>query len=393
MEMVAQPRIETDFVLSSEHLPFRLQAGGELPEVRLRYSIYGELNAERDNAVLVCHALSGSSRVADWWPEMIGPGATLDTTKYCVIGINILGSCYGSTGPRSIDPRTGEPYNATFPVVNVYDIVRSQALLLDHLGISKVCAVVGGSIGGMQALEWAVQFPTRVERCVAIGAAPLSSMGLALNHVQRLAIQNDPAWKQGNYPADRQPEAGLALARGVGMCTYKSPQLFAERFARKPNRNGEDPHRHLTARFDIAGYLDYQGEIFHKRFDANAYLMMLKVMDTFELGHTPEEEAEALKRIRAEVLLVGISTDWLFPPEDVKALAQRARDAGVTVRYTEFQSAHGHDAFLAEADVLAPSVAQALARQVSPHSKPVHLAWNRLARNCKEPRNAARQTN
>jgi homoserine O-acetyltransferase len=231
-------------------------------------------------------------------------------------------------------------------------------MLLDHLGIERLKAVVGGSIGGMQALSWAVDFPARVERCVAIGAAPLSAMGLALNHLQRQAIRNDPAWRDGHYALDQQPLAGLALARAIAVCSYKSAELFSERFARRPDRSGEDPLSSLTARYDIAGYLDYQGSIFTPRFDANSYLVLSKAMDTFDLANDISGASleAALRRIRARLLLVGISSDWLFPASDVRALAWAARAAGVKASYAELDSSHGHDGFLAEAEQLAPII-------------------------------------
>jgi homoserine O-acetyltransferase len=219
--------------------------------------------------------------------------------------------------------------------------------------------VIGGSIGGMQALSWAVDFPERVERCIAIGAAPLSAMGLALNHLQRQAIRNDPAWRGGDYAPEQQPAAGLALARAIAVCSYKSSELFSERFARRPDRSGEDPQSSLAARYDIAGYLDYQGSIFTPRFDANSYLILSKAMDTFELAagqQSTDPLAAALRRIRARLLLVGISSDWLFPASDVRALAWAARAAGVKASYAELTSSHGHDGFLAETAQLAPII-------------------------------------
>jgi homoserine O-acetyltransferase len=249
--------------------------------------------------------------------------------------VNVIGSCYGSTGPCSTHPqKTGQLYGGDFPVVTIRDIVRTQARLLDHLGIERLHTVIGGSIGGMQALSWAVDFPERVERCIAVGAAPLSAMGLALI-------------------------AGLALARGIALCSYKSSELFSERFARRPDRSGEDPQNSLTARYDVAGYLDYQGSIFTPRFDANSYLLLSKAMDTFDLADGdrsgPSLET-AFRRIRARLLLVGISSDWLFPASDVRALAWAARAAGVKAKYAELDSSHGHDGFLAEAAQLAPII-------------------------------------
>lgn len=359
------PTVEADYTFAND-VPFRLAGGDSLRPVTLRYALYGELNDARDNAILVCHALSGSARVGDWWPQLFGAESLFDTQRYCVIGINAIGSHYGSTGPSSENPdQPGETYGVAFPLFTVGDIVRSQARLLDYLGIKRLHGVVGGSIGGMQALRWAVDFPDRVGTCVAIGAAPLSAMGLALNHLQRQAIRNDPMWLEGRYGRDAQPVKGLALARAIAMCSYKSALLFDERFARRPDRSGEDPHGAMAGRFDVAGYLDYQGAIFAKRFDANSYLLLSKAMDNFDLARGYESEAEALRRISARLLLVGISSDWLFPASDVNALAERARGAGVDARYVELESSHGHDGFLADAALLATLVRPHMAGKVS----------------------------
>lgn len=357
--MAIEPTIEADFTFA-DHDPFPLDAGGSLQAVTLRYVLYGEFNETRDNALLVCHALSGSARVADWWPQLLGPHQAFDTNRYCVIGVNIIGSCYGSTGPCSPHPRkAGQHYGSDFPVVSIRDMVRAQARLLDHLGIARLHTVIGASIGGMQALNWAVDFPERVERCIAIGTAPLSPMGLALNHLQRQAIRNDPAWRDGQYALDQQPVAGLRLARAIAVCSYKSPELFGERFARRPDRSGEDPRSSMTARYDVAGYLDHQGSIFPTRFDANSYLVLSKAMDTFDLADGDGSGASrqaSLRRIRAGLLLVGISSDWLFPASDVRALAWMAKAVGVKAHYAELNSSHGHDGFLAEAAQLAPII-------------------------------------
>src|SRR5260370_5862039 len=210
MSAVIEPTVETDFTFARDE-PFRLSSGATLQPVTLRYAHYGRLNEERDNALLVCHALSGSARVADWWPQLIGPGQPFDTDRYCVIGVNTIGSCYGSTGPVSENPQAPhEPYRNNFPLITINDIVRTQARLLDHLGIERLKAVIGGSIGGMQALSWAVDFPERVEHCIAIGATPLSAMGVALNQFQRPAIRNESDWLGGAYLPDRAPEIRLA---------------------------------------------------------------------------------------------------------------------------------------------------------------------------------------
>ena len=221
--------------------PCRWSAAARLSCPTLHYAVYGRLNAARDNAVLVCHALSGSALVGSWWPEIFAPGAVLSLERDFVICINMLGSCYGSTGPGSVNPETGEIYGPDFPLVRVRDNVRAQARLLDSLGIRKLRLVLGGSIGGMQALEWTILHPDRVERALIIGVTPLSAMGLALNHLQRQAIQHDPEWAAGRYLPQRPPRRGLALARQIAMISYKSAPLFDERFGRNPNRSGEDP--------------------------------------------------------------------------------------------------------------------------------------------------------
>ena len=350
-----QPDFEGDFLLG-QGAPFALESGADLPQASLRFAMYGKLNETRDNAILVCHALTGSARVADWWPDLFRDGHPLDTEKHCVIGINVLGSCYGSTGPQSINPATGKKFGAEFPVVSIRDIVRAQAELIQHLEIPQLRAVIGGSIGGMQALRWAVDFPERVAGCFAVGAAPLSAMGLALNHLQREIIRLDPAWNGGEYDASHPPTRGLALARGMATCTYKSPALFTERFDRNPDRAGGNPLTSHADSYDVAGYLEYQGRIFNQRFDANSYLVISRAMDSFDLARGYAGEVEALRRIRARVLLVGISSDWLFPAAEVRELAERIQNADAVCNYIELHSNHGHDAFLAEASNIRPLI-------------------------------------
>jgi len=370
------PTYEGDFVLN-EHL--FLDCGRTLVNPTLHYAVYGRLNAAGDNAVLVCHALSGSALVGVWWPQLFGDGdgavGIVDLRQDCVICVNLLGSCYGSTGPGSIDPETGLVYGPAFPLISIRDNVRAQARLLDSLGIVSLRLAIGGSIGGMQALDWAILFPDRVRRAVIIGVAPLSAMGLALNHLQRQAIQGDPNWQGGNYLSDLsqgQPRRGLALARQIAMLSYKSAQLFEERFGRNPNRNGEDPWAsdehggglggsssielggdgRMGGRFDVAGFLDYQGERFLERFDANSYLAILRTMDTWEPTQGYRDPEEAYGRIRTHLTFIGISSDWLFPAVDVKRMAEAVRKVacknGAQVLYREMLTDHGHDAFLAE---------------------------------------------
>ena len=344
------PTYEGDFVLDGDLL---LECGRILTRPVLHYAVYGRLNAARDNAVLVCHALSGSALAAVWWPGLFD--GIVDLGRDCAICVNLLGSCYGSTGPGSVDAETGSVFGPEFPLVSIADNVRAQARLLDSLGIGRVRLAIGASIGGMQVLDWSILYPERVERAVVIAVAPLGAMGLALNHLQRQAIQGDLDWSEGWYPASRQPRRGLAQARQIAMLSYKSPQLFDERFGRNPNRNGEDPwslgdHGSGLAggRFDVAGFLDYQGERFLDRFDANSYLAILRTMDTWDPARGFRDAGEAFRRIQARVTFVGISSDWLFPPSDVRRLAETVRGAGADAVYREMASAHGHDAFLAE---------------------------------------------
>lgn len=347
-----EPTYEGDYVLEHSLL---LESGRNLARPTLHYAVYGRLDAARDNAVLVCHALSGSALVHQWWPEIFAPGALLSLEHDFVICINLLGSCYGSTGPGSVDPETGLVYGPDFPLISIRDNVRAQAKLLDSLGIRRLRLVLGGSIGGMQALEWAIHDPERVEKAAIVATAPVSALALALNHLQRQAIQNDPNWDDGYYLPQRPPKQGLALARQIGMLSYKSATLFEERFGRNPNRNGEDPwaldHQGgglVGGRFDIGGYLDHQGERFVDRFDANAYLAILRTMDTWDPLRGGRDAGEIFGRIKARLSFVGISSDWLFPPASVRDFAHAIRSAGVDATYREMVSTHGHDAFLAE---------------------------------------------
>jgi homoserine O-acetyltransferase/O-succinyltransferase len=313
---------EIDFKFNE---PFALESGEILSSFELRCTIYGKLNADKSNAILVFHALTGSSRVGDWWEGVIGDGLGLDTSEYAFVCVNYLGSCYGSTSGKLLKKK-GLNYKKQLPLVTVRDIVRSNIYLLDFLGIKKFKAVVGGSVGGMLALQFGVDYPDLTEKVIAIGATPLSPMGLALNHLQRQAVQNND----------------IEMARKIAMLSYKSPAQFNHRFGRKPNRNGENPHQKHENRFDIAGYLDYQGEIFQNRFELESYQIITKAMDLFDLTD------EQIQQISAETHLVGISSDWLFPSKDVLDLAKRFRRNGVNTEFTELISDDGHDAFLSD---------------------------------------------
>ncbi len=307
--------------------PFELESGEIIDSIDLRCTIYGKLNADKSNAVLVFHALTGSSRIFDWWRGILGTELGLDTSHFAFVCINYLGSCYGSTSAKTLNKKA-KMRGKNAPILTAKDIVRSNYKLLAYLGIKKFKAVVGGSVGGMLALQFASDFPDLTEKCVAIGATPLSPMGLALNHLQRQALKiND-----------------IRFARQIAMLSYKSSELFDGRFARKPNRNGENPRLDYDKRFDIAGYLDYQGEIFEKRFDAESYKLISKLMDLFDLS-----DAE-IQKIKAETFLIGISSDWLFPSKDVKNLAERFTANGVNTEFVELVSNDGHDAFLSDTE-------------------------------------------
>jgi len=318
-----------------------------LDDVVQRVSIYGTPERDGSNVVLVAHALTGSSRVADWWGGVIGDGRLFDPARVAVVGINAVGSAYGSTGPATPGPG-GRPYGSKFPLITVGDIVRAQAAALTTLGIPRIHIAIGGSLGGMQALAWALEHPLPVDLAIVVGAYDhFSAMGIALNAVAREAIRNDPSFAGGDYYAGPAPVRGIELARKIAMLTYKSDALFAQRFARRLDRKGGDPYANPSDRFDVEGYLDYQGAIFSKRMDANAYLTLTRAMDLFDLRERP------LDGVSAEVVFVGIGGDWLFPPSYVRAAAERLAAEGVRSRYLAMRSDHGHDAFLAEPDALA----------------------------------------
>jgi homoserine O-acetyltransferase len=335
-----QPTFERDVPIGT----FALESGASLPEVVQRVSVYGEPRSDGSNVVLVNHALTGSSRVADWWPEIAGPGKLLDTRVLAVVGVNALGSCYGSTGPTSPAP-DGTPVGNRFPVVGVSDIVRAQRAALGALGFGPLALVLGGSLGGMQALEWALQAPDLVERAIVVGAYDwFSAMGIALNAVAREAIANAAT-----------PALGIALARKIAMLTYKSEALFARRYGRKVDRKGGDPTRDATAKFDVEGYLDYQGALFAARMDPQAYLTLTRAMDLFDTRD------RALGAPAPAFTFVGISSDWLFLPGYVRAAARRFAADGADSVYLELESDHGHDAFLAEPEALRALLAPRLA--------------------------------
>ena len=337
--------------------PLQLQSGALLADYTLVYETYGTLNADKSNAVLVCHALNASHHVAGvyqddeknvgWWDNMVGPGKALDTNKFFVIGVNNLGSCFGSTGPMHINAATGKPYGAEFPVVTVEDWVQAQARLADALGIIQFAAVMGGSLGGMQALAWSLMYPTRLRHCVVIASTPkLSAQNIAFNDVARQAILTDPGFHGGDYYAHGVvPKNGLRVARMVGHITYLSDDDMAEKFGRDL-RSGAYQFG-FGIDFEIESYLRYQGDKFSEYFDANTYLLITKALDYFD----PAKEfggdlTLALSKTQAQFLLVSFMTDWRFSPERSREIVQALVNNKRRVSYAEIDAPHGHDAFL-----------------------------------------------
>jgi len=331
--------------------PLALELGGALERVAIAFETYGELDARGDNAVLVCHALTGSGHAAGrtdreevpgWWDPLIGPGKAIDTRRYFVVSSNVLGGCYGSTGPGSVNPTTGRPYAVDFPRYTVRDMVEAQRRLLDGLGVRRLAAVVGGSMGGMQVLEWAAMYPDRVGAIVpiAIGSRH-SAWAIGLNEVARRAITSDPDWQQGRYPQDRQPERGLGLARAIAMLSYRSFDSLEQKFGRERADAGRDL---LGVSFEIESYLDYQGVKLVQRFDANTYLYLTRAMDDYDVAAGRGKLARVLGRMGMPALVMGIASDVLYPEAEQKALAGSLPAA----RYATIRSPHGHDAFLIE---------------------------------------------
>jgi homoserine O-acetyltransferase len=337
--------------------PLKLRSGAVLADYQLMYETYGELNAERSNAVLVCHALNASHHVAGWyaddpknigwWDNMVGPGKSLDTDRFFVVGVNNIGGCHGSTGPTSIDPATGKPYGASFPVVTVEDWVAAQARLADHLGIERFCAVMGGSLGAMQALQWAIDHPKRLAHAVVIAAAPkLSTQNIAFNEVARQAIISDPDFHGGDYYAHGSvPRRGLRIARMIGHITYLSDDAMMERFGRV--LRAEDFRFHFDVDFEVESYLRYQGEKFAEVFDANTYLRITRALDYFDPAKNHGGSlTRALALAEASFLVISFTSDWRFSPARSREIVKALLDNKRNVTYAEIDAPHGHDAFL-----------------------------------------------
>jgi homoserine O-acetyltransferase/O-succinyltransferase len=335
-----------------------LESGKKFGPVTIAYEICGTLNSDKSNAVLVLHALSGDSHVAGyydekdekpgWWDIMVGPGKGIDTDRYFVICANVLGSCMGSTGPSSIDPKIGEPYGLEFPVVTIGDMVCAQKALLDHLGVEKVLAVVGGSVGGMQALEWCVKFPDRVLSAIPLATTTRhSALAIAFNEVARQSIVADPNWKNGNYYGSQKPNMGLAVARMIGHITYLSDESMRLKFGRRL-QDKTDFSFNFDADFQVENYLRYQGAKFVERFDANSFLYITKAADYFDLKkqHGKGSLVEAFSKTKAKFLVVSFTSDWLYPTYQSKEFVQALKKSGIDVSFCEVEAKWGHDAFL-----------------------------------------------
>jgi homoserine O-acetyltransferase/O-succinyltransferase len=354
------------------HEPLLLESGAELGPVTLAYETYGSLDPARDNAILIMHALSGDAHVAGrhtpedrkpgWWDTMVGPGKAFDTDRFCVICANVIGGCQGSTGPSSIDPRTGERYNLRFPVITIADMVNAQVRLLDRLGIQQVAAAVGGSMGGMQVLQLATAHPERVRLAIPLATTARSSaQAIAFSAIGRRAIMADPRWRGGDYPADDPPADGLSIARMVGHMTYLSEERQARRFDRQLQDRSELGYT-LEREFAVESYLDYQGQSFVNRFDANSYLYITKAMDYWDLTRDRPSLSDAFRRARAEFLVASFSSDWLYPAGESEAIVAALREARRSVEYHHITSPLGHDAFLLESEILTPIIEEALSR-------------------------------
>ncbi len=349
-------------VLYTAEAPLRLQSGQTFGPIEVEYETYGELDAEAGNAILICHALSGDAHAAGrhnpgdrkpgWWDSMIGPGKAFDTRRYCVICSNILGGCKGTTGPSSVDPKTGKPYGTRFPIVTIPDMVTVQRELIRRLGISRLLAVAGGSMGGMQALEWAVRFPDAVRAVIPIATTHrLSAQGIAFDEVGRQAIFADPNWNNGDYYGGAAPDRGLALARMIAHITYLSEKSMHMKFGRALRHRDRYAYD-FQEEFQVESYLHYQGARFTQRFDANTYLYITKAMDYFDLSDGFPSLRASLRRAAAKFLLIAFSSDWLFPPEHLREIASALRANGRDVTYVTLESDYGHDAFLLEVEEL-----------------------------------------
>lgn len=367
-ELISERRYLT---IATPEDPLPLECGQTLAPVTLCYEEYGTLNAAGDNAILICHALTGDAHVAGrydpsdrrpgWWDEAVGPGKALDTNRYYVICSNVLAGCQGSTGPASINPATDRPYGRTFPVTTVRDMVRAQARLLDRLGVSRLVAVIGGSVGAMQALEWAVTYPDRMRGVIPIGGAGrFHPQGIAFNEVQRQAILTDPGYLGGDYYGTLGPVHGLATARMLGMITYRSDESMWTQFGREVRPPASELGGGFGITYQVESYLHHQGKALVDRFDANSYLYLSRAMDLQDLGRGYESYESAHARIQARALVIGIRSDLLFPTYLQKETVQLIQATGGDATYLEMDSPWGHDAFLVDFKLIAEPIREFL---------------------------------
>ncbi|HIJ81340.1 MAG TPA: homoserine O-acetyltransferase [Desulfuromonadales bacterium] len=347
----------------------RLDSGRILAPVTLVYETYGTLNGERSNAILVEHAWTGDAHLAGkrheadtrpgWWDAIVGPGRLFDTDRYFVICSNVIGSCFGSTGPTSINPRTGKRYNLSFPVITVRDMVRAQKMLIERLGIERLLTVMGGSMGGMQALEWATQYPDSIASALVLASTPRPSpQAISLNAVARWAIYNDPTWRKGEYK--HNPKDGLALARGIGHITFLSDESMNSKFGRR--FSAKDGLFDFFGQFEVERYLNYNGYNFVDRFDANSFLYLAKSLDLYDVAWGYESMLEAFSNVTAPIQFYAFSSDWLYPPYQTEEMVTCLEKLGKPVEYHLINSAYGHDAFLLEHETFAPFVRDFLSR-------------------------------
>lgn len=348
------------FLTFAHNKDFILESGKKFGPITVAYETYGQMNEKRNNIILITHALTGDSHVAKhsdndpkpgWWDKFVGPGKMFDTDKYFIICSNVLGGCQGTTGPSSIDPETGKPYGARFPIITIKDMVNVQKKLLEALEINHILCVVGGSMGGMQALEWAVSYPDFMDGVINI-ASPLklNAQSIAFNEVMRRAIMADPNWNNGDYYNGEGPSQGLSIARMLGMITYQSDKLMDRKFNRRMKDPVEEFFESFNTEFEVESYLHYQGIKLVQRFDANTYLYLTRAMDLYDLARTYGSEEKALKRIKARFLLIAITSDILFPLSQMKYMKDKLLKCGVELIYEEIDSDYGHDSFLVEDD-------------------------------------------
>lgn len=370
MSNTAPPEQRTITSLKAFDFPeLKLENGEILKDVRIAYETYGELNGARSNAILITHAFSGDAHAAfyhegdtrpGWWDNMIGPGKAFDTDRYFIICSNVIGGCAGSTGPSSINPATGAPYALDFPQITIKDMVAAQKLLVEHLGIEKLYSIAGGSMGGMQVLQWLVSYPYAMKSAIPIATtARHSPQQIAFNEVGRQAIMADPNWRGGNYYGREIPRAGLSVARMVGHITYMSEKSMAEKFGRRTKSDQDTAKFH--ADFEVEGYLRNRGDFFVRRFDANSYLYISKAMDLFDVSEG-RPLSEKFYELEARLLVLAFKSDWLYPAHQSLEIVSACKIAGVPVSYLEIEAHYGHDSFLVETETQARLVKNFLAR-------------------------------